>query len=106
MAQRDGYVYKGSDGKSFHVRYYVTEIVDGQPKRVQRSHKLCEKNRATGHALVTSSAVQTLCKAFMLKINQQQHTSKNLQQDMTIVDFWEHHYLPYNEDILPLTGKP
>ena len=48
MAQ-DGY-YKGSDGKSFHVRYYVTEIVDGQPKRVQRSHKLCEKNRATGHA--------------------------------------------------------
>jgi integrase len=105
MAQ-DGYVYKGSDGKSFHVRYYVTEIVDGQPKRVQRSHKLCEKNRATGHATVTSLEVQLLCKDFMLKINREQHTSQSLQQDLLITDFWEHHYLPYNEDILPLTGKP
>ena len=54
MAQ-NGYVYEGSDGKSFHVRYYVTEIVDGKPDRKQRSHKLCEKNRDTGHARVTPS---------------------------------------------------
>ena len=105
MAQ-DGYVYEGSDGKSFHVRYYVTEIVDGQAKRVQRSHKLCEKNRATGHAKVTSDKVQILAKEFMLKINQTQQTSQSLQQDMLIADFWEQRYLPYNTEVLPLTGKP
>src|ERR1700724_1869764 len=105
MAQ-DGYVYEGSDGKSFHVRYYVTEIVDGQSKRVQRSHKLCEKNRATGHAKVTSDKVKIESQKFMLKINQTQHTSQSLQQDMLITDFWEQRYLPYNEEVLPLTGKP
>jgi hypothetical protein len=26
---------------AFHVRYYTTEIVDGQPKRAQRSERLC-----------------------------------------------------------------
>ncbi len=105
MAQ-SGHVYEGSDGKSFHVRYYVTEIVDGQPKRVQRSHKLCEKNKATGHAKTTSSEVQRLCENFLRLINQQRGTSKSLQQDMPIADFWEQQYLPYNEAILPLTGKP
>lgn len=105
MAQ-DGYVYEGSDGKSFHVRYYVTEIVDGAPTRVQRSRKLCEKNRATGHAKVTSDKVQIEAKKFMLKINQTEHTSHSLEQDMLITDFWERHYLPYNEEVLPLTGKP
>jgi len=54
MAQ-DGYVYKGSDGKSFHVRYYLTEIVEGQPKRVQRSHKLCV--HIPGHVNTDSGAM-------------------------------------------------
>lgn len=105
MAQ-NGYVYEGSDGKSFHVRYYVTEIVDGQSVRKQRSHKLCEKNRDTGHARVTSDKVQLLAQEFMLKVNHSQHTSQSLQQDMLITDFWEQRYLPYNEEIVPLTGKP
>jgi hypothetical protein len=29
---------------AFHVRYYTTEIVDGQPKRVQLSERLCLKD--------------------------------------------------------------
>ncbi len=29
---------------AFHVRYYTTEIVDGQPKQVQRSERLCTKD--------------------------------------------------------------
>jgi len=36
-----GYVYETSG--AFFVRYNVTEIVDVQPKRVQRSHRLCQK---------------------------------------------------------------
>jgi len=105
MAQ-NGYVYQGSDGKSFHVRYYVTEIVDGHPVRKQRSHKLCARNKATGHATVNSDKVQLLAKEFMLKINREQHTSQSLEQDMLITDFWEQRYLPYISEIVPLTGKP
>ena len=93
MAQ-DGYVYKGSGGKSFHVRYYVTEIVEGQSKRVQRSHKLCARNRDTGHATVNSTNVQLLCKEFMLKVNREQHTSQSLEQDMLISDLWEQRCQP------------
>jgi hypothetical protein len=33
----------------FHVRYYTTEIVDGQPKRVQRSDRLCTKDTRHHH---------------------------------------------------------
>ena len=28
---------------AFHVRYYVTEIVEGKPVKKQRSHRLCAK---------------------------------------------------------------
>jgi integrase len=100
-----GHVYEGSDGKSFHVRYYVTEVVDGLPVRKQRSHKLCEKNRATGHAKTTSSKVEILCQEFMLKINREQNTARSLEQDMSIADFWERHYLPYCEVVTPVTGR-
>ena len=105
MAQ-NGHVYQGSDGKSFHVRYYITEIVDGRPVRKQRSHKLCVRNKATGHATVNSDKVQLLAKEFMLKINREQHASQSLEQDMLIADFWEQHYLPYISEIVPLTDKP
>jgi hypothetical protein len=37
-----GHVFEGHG--AFHVRYYVTEIVDGQPRRVQRSERLCAKD--------------------------------------------------------------
>jgi integrase len=98
---QNGHIYEGSDGKSFHVRYYVTE----NGTRKQKSHKLCEKNRATGHAKVTSSAVQILCQEFMLKINQTQHTSQSLQPDMMVVAFWDAVYLPYCEEFTPVTGR-
>src|SRR5215469_8986313 len=105
MAQ-NGYVYLGSDKKSFHVRYYVSEIVDGKPVRKQRSHKLCVRNKATGHATVNSDKVQILAKEFMLKVNREQHTSQDLEQDMLVTDFWEQRYLPYISEVVPLTGKP
>jgi hypothetical protein len=38
-----GYIFESKSG-AFHVRYYTTEIVDGQPRRVQKSHLLCRKN--------------------------------------------------------------
>jgi hypothetical protein len=34
-----GYLFEG--GQRFSCRYYLTVIVDGKPKRGQRSHRLC-----------------------------------------------------------------
>ena len=99
-----GYIYEKFG--AFHVRYYATEIVDGQPTRVQRSHRLCTKDRATGHGSKSAIAVRALCEDFMKSINQHQENSHSLEQDMTVVDFWENIYLPYCEKVLPLTGQP
>jgi integrase len=100
-----GYVYEASG--FFFVRYCTTEIVDGQPQRVQRSHRLCEKDGRT-YKDKTSRSVRLLRDEFMLKINQQdsQHSSHAFQQDMRVADFWEQRYLPYCEEVIKLTGEP
>jgi integrase len=55
---------------------------------------------------VTSDKVQLLAKEFMLKINRTEHTSHTLQQDISIAEFWEKHYVPYIEAVVKLTGTP
>jgi integrase len=99
-----GYIYEASG--CFYVRYWTTEIVDGQPQRVQRSEKLCEKSDK--HYARNSKAVKLLRDDFMHKQNQEQatHRAVNRAVDMTVADFWEQRYLPYCEEIVKLTGKP
>lgn len=97
-----GYIYEASGW--FFVCYNVTEIIDGQPKRVQRSHRLCAKGGK--HYARDCKAVKLLRDEFMLKINQGQQTTLVYQQNMRIADFWEHRYLPYLEEVVTLTGKP
>jgi integrase len=98
-----GYIYEAFG--AFHVRYYVNEIVDGQPVRKQRSHRLCTKDRSTGHGSKAAFAVRALCEEFLRTVNQHHQASQGLKQDMMVVDFWEHHYLPYCEEFLPVTGR-
>jgi hypothetical protein len=57
------YIYEAS--YAFHVRYYVTQIVDGAPKRVQRSHRLCSKDRNSGHGSKSAKAVLLLAEDHM-----------------------------------------
>lgn len=98
-----GYVYEASG--SFYVRYWATEIVNGQPQRVQHSEKLCEKNHK--YYARNAKAVKLLRDDFMNKLNQQNGPhAANRAVDMPIVDFWEKQYLPYCEAVLPLTGLP
>ncbi len=99
-----GYIFEAFN--AFHVRYYANEIVDGKPQRKQRSHRLCSKDRTTGHFSASAKAVRQTCEDFMRKINENQQTSQSLEQNKLVTEFWERHYLPYNEEILPLTGKP
>ena len=88
-----GYIYEASG--AFHVRYYVTEIVSGKPVKKQRSHKLCDKDRNTGHGSPAAMAVRSLCEDFMRTINEQERTPQHQAQDLLVVDFWEKAYLPY-----------
>lgn len=92
-----GYIFESSSG-AFHVRYYTTEIVDGQPKRVQRSHLLCRKDDK--HFSKTCKAVKLLRDEEMRKVN----ASQVSEADMLVTDFWEQRYLPFvTENMKPST---
>lgn len=78
---------------SFHVRFYINEIVDGQPKRVQRSERLCSKDNK--HHSTKCKPVQQLAAGVMERVNAR---SGNVPDaDMKIADFWEQTYLPHIE---------
>jgi integrase len=83
-----GYIFESASG-AFHIRFYQTELVDGIPKRVQKSHLLCHKDQK--HYSATCKPVKSLRDEFMRKINVAQAN----EQDMRIVDFWEQRYLPF-----------
>jgi integrase len=93
---QDGYLYevKGSNGKaaSFHVRYRVAEIVDGVPQRVQRSHKLADRDEK--FTSLKCKALLDERKKFMLSIN---GTSKT-KHDPLVSEFWEKTYLPHLQE--------
>jgi integrase len=91
-----GRIYAAS-GK-FYVQYRV--VVNG--KRVQRSHFLCNKD--DGHRSKSDRSVKLLRDEFMLTINALQ--TETPTRDMRISNFWEQRYLPYCEEIVPLTGQP
>src|SRR5207244_2726979 len=83
-----GHIFESASG-AFHVRYYATEILDGQARRVQRSHLLCHKDDK--HYSTKCKAVKLLRDEFMRRVN----VSQANEQDMTIADFWEQRYLPF-----------
>ena len=86
-----GYIFESASG-AFHVRYYTTEIVDGQPKRVQKSHLLCRKDNK--YFSRTCKAVKLKREEFMLTVN----VSQVNEQDMRVTDFWEQRYLPFVQE--------
>ena len=88
-----GYIFEASG--AFHVRYYLTEIVEGKPKKKQRSHRLCDKDRSTGHGSPSAMAVRSLCEDFMRTVNEREKTPQRVAQDLMVVDFWERVYMPY-----------
>ena len=85
---QSGHIFESASG-AFHVRYYTTEIVDGQARRVQRSHLLCHKDDK--HYSTKCKAVKLLRDEFMRRVN----VSQANEQDMRIADFWEQRYLPF-----------
>jgi len=89
---QSGYVYEASG--AFFVRYYVTEIVDGKPTRVQSSYRLCAKDDK--YHSRTCKAVKQLAADHMAEVNAQTTPTNNL----SVADFWDKTYLPFAEENL------
>src|SRR5689334_2813437 len=87
-----GYLYE--TGGAFFVRYYTTEIVNGEPKRVQRSHRLCFKDEK--FYSIKAKSVKLERDKFMLTVNSHVPGRVN-QHKITVADFWEKTYLPFAE---------
>jgi integrase len=85
-----GYVFEASN--AFHVRYVVTEIVDGRACRVQRSERLCPKDNR--YYSKTCKPVRQLCAQVMERVNAQTEPSK---PEVAATDFWQKTYLPHLE---------
>lgn len=77
------------------------EIVDGKLTRKQRSHRLCAKDRNTGHGATSAKAVRQLAEDHMRGINDAVPSTKT---DLSVTEFWEKHYLPYCETEWKGTG--
>lgn len=78
---------------AFHIRYYITDIVDGQPKRVQRSERLCIRDNK--HHSTKCKPVQQLAAQVMERVNATSGTQPDA--DLKVADFWETTYLPHLE---------
>ena len=104
---QQGYIFEAFG--SYHVRYYVTELLDGKPVRKQKSERLCANDAA--HKLECNKRgkckpnpakekkpawcrpVQRLADAVMDRVNAQSGTLPDT--DTLISDFWEQTYLPH-----------
>ncbi len=94
-----GYIYEAFG--AFHVRYRTEEIVEGKLLRVQRSRRLCPKDRE--HPTAASKSVRRACDEFMATINAQA-SGPQQPTDLTVASFWEHTYLPFiTENLKPST---
>jgi integrase len=85
---QQGYLYKAFGG--WHVRYWTTELKDGKPVRVQRSHKLCDADLKG-----TKTYAKTLRDEYMTRINALSGVVQ--EHDLSVKEFWETKYLPYCE---------
>jgi hypothetical protein len=72
---QEGYLYQANS--SWHVRYCQTTIVDGKPKRVQKSKRLCAGD-------LPNKIVRQLHVEFMAKINDQNPGPSSLLADTPI----------------------
>jgi integrase len=89
---QQGYIYEASG--AFFVRYYVTEVVDGQQKRVQRSERLCTKDDK--YHSRTCKPVKQLAADHMKTVN----TNVAPINDQTVAAFWAQTYLPFAKENL------
>jgi integrase len=95
---QNGYVYLANN--AWHIRFYTNELRDGKLLRVQKSKRLCTKDRT--HYSASCNAVQDMAEDFL----RGQRVNTITVEDMPVSEFWENRFLPYCEEIVTMTGKP
>lgn len=78
--------------------FYVVYRTTVNDERKQIWHKLCEKNRTTGHGSASAKAVRELAEDFMRGINNGDGFSRGA--DLPVVEFWDKTYRPFIEENL------
>jgi len=86
----DGVVYQAAD--AFYIRHWTTKTVNGQPKRVRVSHRLCRID-AKHHSL-TCKPVLNLARSFMATINATTGSDVGVAPAL-ISSYWRDIYLPF-----------
>jgi integrase len=87
MRWQTGYLMKKHG--AWHVRYYITEMVDGQPKPKQISKRIAEGD-------LSKKEAKKACAEFMAKVNDERRaTPGSPVTGRTIADFWEKVYVPF-----------
>jgi len=99
----DGHIYERHG--AFHVRYYTTSP---SGERVQKSHKLIDKPKGSRWKCNAGPVVEA-CKVFMATLAQlpTEVTAEVVSNadDQKLSEFWTSRFLPYIEEVLPLTGE-
>jgi integrase len=89
--------------KAFRIKYYQTEMRDGEPVRVHKTHKLCKKDAT--HYSTTCKAVKKLAHDYMVGINAKDGTVENTES-VTVAEFFDSRFIPYCEEVSQRTGRP
>lgn len=80
-----GYIFTAHS--AWHVRYAVTALVDGQPKRVQKSTRICSKSG------ISKRQARALAQQVLDRVNVGAGSVD--QVDVLVTDFWQRTYLPH-----------
>ena len=86
---------------AFHIHYYVTKVEDGQPVRVLKSEKLCDRDDL--HFSTTCPAVKDLSAKVMARVNTADR-QRPLKNDLPVSEFFERRFLPYCEEKIQTKG--
>ncbi|GAC1510746.1 MAG: hypothetical protein NVS1B11_17940 [Terriglobales bacterium] len=92
-----GRIYEASG--AFYVQYRVTIVADGVSKRVQRSHRLCEKNQL--YYSKKCKELKLLRDEFMLGVNK---APSRPGSPVRIADFWDR-YEAHCTEFMPVKGR-
>ena len=118
-----GCIFWREEKNAWFLKYRATELNNGTPQRVHKSIRLCTPNGKEHHPLceakneehrlrrdkagrvIVPKNLEPLRDKILKTARVNEQSAGRAGQDMSIADFWEQRYLPYCEEILPLTGK-
>ncbi len=114
----NGSLYKTKSGAAtkLYVRYRLTEVRDGQPAHVWKSEFLHDEDgehyfraytvkgqRKRRHTI--SPKLESLRREVMARVNSAQLSPVVLRTDRLISEYWRDRFIPWLEEVLPITGK-